>query len=198
VSLGEQLARPRGLAGLLAGELLAWRNRDLNRWTLRLLGVGRKSRVLEVGFGPGVGVRLAAQRARRGLVAGVDPSHVMVERAQLRNRRAVRAGRVDLREGSVTPLPWPDATFTHAFAVNVFYEWEEPARALAELTRVLRPGGRLALTAQGRGATDLRVVGRAAQDALALLGAAGFEARRVAWRRARPLPAHCLLGTLPG
>ena len=198
MSLSEQLARPRGALGLLAGELLAWRNRGLNRWTLDLLALAPASRVLEVGFGPGVGVRMASRRACDGFVAGVDPSEVMVKRALVRCRRAVAAGRVDLRRGSALPLPWDDAEFTHAFAVNAFHEWEDPAAALRELARVLRPGGRVALTAQSRGARNVDEAHGIASRSLALLGAAGFEALRIAWRPARPLPAHCLLGTRSG
>ena len=93
VALEEQLSRPHGALGLVAGELLAWRNRGLNRWTIGLLALEPASRVLEIGFGPGVGVRIAASRARRGMVAGVDPSAVMVRRASVRSRRAVAAGR---------------------------------------------------------------------------------------------------------
>jgi len=197
VPLEEQFEQPHGLGGLVAGEVMAWRNRGLNAWTLRLLGVRRTSRVLEVGFGPGVGIRMAAALARRGRVAGVDPSSTMVKRARWRNRKEVRARRVDLRRGDVLALPWPAGAFTHAFSVNTFHEWDDPAHALAELRRVLAPGGRVALTAQSRGARDLDEARVIAARSLALLGAAGFGELRVEWRRARPLPAHCLLGTLP-
>ena len=195
--LEEQFAEPHGLGGLVAGEVMAWRNRGLNGWTLRLLGVRRASRVLEVGFGPGVGIRMAAALARRGRVAGVDPSALMVKRARWRNHKAVRNGRVELRRGDVRALPWPDGAFTHVFSVNTFHEWGDPAAALAELSRVLAPGGRVALTAQSRGARDLDEARAIAERSLEQLGDAGFGALRVAWRPARPLPAHCLLGALP-
>jgi len=197
VALAEQLARPHGALGLVAGELLAWRNRGLNRWTLDLLAPAPASRVLEVGFGPGVGVRMASKRVWRGLVAGVDPADVMVKRALLRSRRAVAAGRVDLRCGTVESLPWEDGAFTHAFAVNAFHEWQDPAAALRELGRVLAPGGRLAITAQSRGVRNVDEAHLIASRSLALLAAAGFDALRIAWRPARPLPAHCLLGEKP-
>src|SRR5204862_367510 len=111
VPLEDQFAEPHGLGGLVAGEVMAWRNRGLNGWTLRLLGVRRTSRVLEVGFGPGVGIRMVAALARRGRIAGVDPSALMVKRARWRNRKAIHSGRVDLRRGDVRALPWPDGAF---------------------------------------------------------------------------------------
>ena len=196
--LRRQLARPRGFAGLLAGEVLAWQNREVNAWALSLLDVGGDSRIVEVGFGPGVGVRLAAARVRRGLVAGVDPSSMMVRRARWRNRDAVRRGRVDLRRGTVDALPWLDGTFTHAWSVNTFFEWPDKVAGLAEVARVLRSGGRLALTTQARWAHDAAEVREATRDVLALLAEAGFEALEVKQRRMRPLPAVCLLGRKPG
>jgi SAM-dependent methyltransferase len=198
MSFRRQLARPRGVLGLVAGEVLAWSNLDPNRWTLALLAPGVEDRVVEIGFGPGVGVRLAAARARRGLVAGVDPSSMMVRRARWRNLRAVRRGRVDLRRGTVAALPWPEGTFTHAFAVNSFFEWPDPRAGLAEVARVLRPGGRLALTTQARWAHDAAEVEAVGGRALGLLGAAGFVELRMEERAMRPLPAICLLGRLPG
>lgn len=195
--LGRQMARPRGFVGLLAGEVLAWQNREVNAWTLSLLDVGVESRIVEIGFGPGVGVRLAAARARRGLVAGVDPSSMMVRRARWRNRDAVRRGRVELRRGVVDALPWLDDAFTHAWSVNTFFEWPDAAAGLAEVARVLGPGGRLALTTQARWAHDESEARTATREALALLAAAGFEELDVARRRMRPLPAVCLRGRKP-
>src|SRR6185436_13818884 len=193
MALRRQLARPRGLVGLLAGEVLAWQNREVNAWTLSLLDVGAESRIVEIGFGPGVGVRLAAARARRGLVAGVDPSSMMMRRARWRNRQAVRRGRVELRRGTVEALPWLDGTFTHAWSVNTFFEWPNQSAGLAEVARVLQPGGRLALTTQARWAHDEAEARTATREALALLAEAGFEVLDVARRRMRPLPAVCLL-----
>ncbi|HEV8630904.1 MAG TPA: class I SAM-dependent methyltransferase [Thermoanaerobaculia bacterium] len=196
--LGEQLARPRGLGGLLAGELLAWTNRGVNRWTLALLALDAEARVLEIGFGPGVGVRLAAAVARRGLVAGVDPSAVMVRRARWRNRRALRQRRVDLRRAAVEALPWPAHTFTHAFSVNAFQEWPDLERGLAEVARVLRPGGRLALTTQERQAVSAADAAAGDEHTLAQMERAGFRELRREWKPMRPRAAVCLLGRLGG
>ncbi|MGH2370537.1 MAG: class I SAM-dependent methyltransferase, partial [Chloroflexota bacterium] len=103
-----QFAQPSGLLGHVAGFLMARTDAD-DRWVVELLDVQPDDRVIEIGFGPGVAIGLLAERATAGLVAGVDPSEVMVRQATRWNRAAVRAGRVELRQGATAALPYPDA-----------------------------------------------------------------------------------------
>ena len=89
----------------------------MNRHAVGLLEVRPDDRVLGIGFGPGKQIQLPARRATAGLVAGVDLSEVMVEQATRRNRALVRQGRVDLRRGTVSDLPFGDRQFTKVCAV---------------------------------------------------------------------------------
>jgi SAM-dependent methyltransferase len=91
-------------------------------------------RVLEVGCGPGE----AAERIARELgadVVAVDISERMVELARARG--------VDARVGDVQELPFADGSFDCALAAWVLFHAAALDRALGELARVLRPGGRL-------------------------------------------------------
>src|SRR5882757_6220116 len=97
--------RPKGILGRLGGIVMARTNRDCAAWVTDLLAIQGNDKVLEVGFGPGVGIGLLARLASAGHVAGVDPSGEMVEQATARNANAIQSGRVDLRHGSVESLP---------------------------------------------------------------------------------------------
>lgn len=91
-------------------------------------------KVLEVGGGPGE----MAVRIRRELecdVVMVDVSERMVELARARG--------VDARVGDVQALPFPDASFDCAVAAWMLFHVPDLDRALAELARLVRPGGRL-------------------------------------------------------
>jgi len=142
--LFSQFGCPRGWLGAVSGLLMA-RNRYDDEWIAEVLDVQPHDRVLEVGFGPGVGIALMAKRATKGKVAGVDPSEVMLIQATRRNARAIHAGRVELKLGAAEQLPFPDAHFTKAFALHSIYFWPSVERGVAELHRVLQPGGRLAI-----------------------------------------------------
>ena len=113
---------------------------------LELLDVRAEDSVLELGCGSGRLIAQVAARAQRGRVVGIDPSPLMVRHAGVRNRRFVERGVLDLRCGASGDLSaWPTAHFGKIYGLHVVYFWREPARDLAEIRRVLAPGGRLVL-----------------------------------------------------
>jgi SAM-dependent methyltransferase len=176
--LQRQFGHPRGLAGALAGWIMAHRssNRRRNAWVVSLLDVGSRDRVLEVGFGPGLAIQHLSRLAREGVVCGIDHSHVMLRQARRRNAAAVRSGRVDLRLASAELLPTFDEPFDKIVGVNVIGLWDEPVERLTQLRRLLRPGGKIAIAVQPRspGASDETSARRGAEIATQL-AAAGFS-----------------------
>jgi SAM-dependent methyltransferase len=192
-----QFAYPTGWLGSLVGIAMAIKSRERSLWVLSLLDLQPDDRVLEIGFGPGVDIQRASRVAV--FVAGIDHSAVMVRQARGRNRAAIRAGRVDVRQSSVAdPVPFDDGAFTKAFAINSFQFWPDPDASIRELRRVLRPGGLLALALQprGKGATDedSRLAGERLQR---LLQEHEFMEARVESRAMKPVRVACALGVKP-
>jgi ubiquinone/menaquinone biosynthesis C-methylase UbiE len=164
--------RPTGLSGRIGGVILARVNRGFAEEIVTLLDLRPAERVLEVGFGPGVAIELLASAASMGKVAGIDPSKEMVEQARARNAAAIRTGAVDLRQGTVEGMPFEDATFETALAINSMQVWPDKPAGLREIRRVLTGGGRLAL--------GFTPNSRQPKPGVAeLLSAAGFEAARL-------------------
>lgn len=97
--------------------------------------------LLEVGCGGGALLRQALASGCRA--AAVDHSAEMVAVARAENQDAVDAGRLDLRHASAEALPFPDQTFTCAAMTGVLGFLADPVAALAEIHRVLAPGGRV-------------------------------------------------------
>ncbi|HEY0130238.1 MAG TPA: class I SAM-dependent methyltransferase [Allosphingosinicella sp.] len=116
----------------------------MNALALDCLRLERQDWVLEVGFGGG-GLLRSLLLGTRGEVFGADLSDALIARARDRFARDVRRGRLHLLKASVESLPLPPETVTRAVSVNSLYFWPDPAAAMAELARVMKPGGRLAI-----------------------------------------------------
>jgi len=113
----------------------------MNRMTFETLAPQPGERVLEVGFGGG---ELLSWILSTGAHAvGIDISDAMVERARRRFRRALGEGRLQLFTTSVEALPMPSASIDKTCSLNNIYFWPDPGAAMAELARVIRPGGML-------------------------------------------------------
>lgn len=114
---------------------------ERRRWVPRARGD-----VLELGVGSGLNLAFydAAKVAR---VTGIDPSAPLLARAAARASEAPVP--VELIRGRAEELPFPDRSFDSAVVTYSLCSVDDPARALAELRRVLRPGGELVLVEHG-------------------------------------------------
>jgi SAM-dependent methyltransferase len=97
--------------------------------------------VLEIGPGPGRLAVRVAELAPDVQITGVDIASEMVERASDLAARSRVADRVGFQVGDVAALPFPDAGFDLVVSTLSAHHWPDPATGLAEIHRVLRPGG---------------------------------------------------------
>jgi len=112
-----------------------------------LAGVGPGLRVLDVGTGTGVAAAAAAEAG--GRVVGIDEAHGMLLAA-----RAADDG-LRLAAAQVIDLPFRDGTFDAVLANFVIAHFAKYQTALFDMLRVLRPGGRLGVTAWSDGEDEL-------------------------------------------
>jgi ubiquinone/menaquinone biosynthesis C-methylase UbiE len=118
------------------------------------------SRVLEVAPGPGfLSIELA--RAGRYHVTGLDISKTFVEIAQANARQA--NVQIDFRQGNASDLPFAAATFDFIICTAAFKNFTQPVQAIAEMQRVLKPGGK-ALIVDLRGNASRADVYRMVQE----------------------------------
>jgi ubiquinone/menaquinone biosynthesis C-methylase UbiE len=141
-----QCRQPSGCLGGLIGPLMNWRHQPLSRWTIGQMDIRTDSSVLDIGCGGGMTVKEMARIAAGGFVAGVDYSDIMVRQSLKRNAAAVGSRRVVIKQGNVSSLPFEDASFDRACAVETFNYWPEPVAGLREVHRVLKDGGLVAIT----------------------------------------------------
>lgn len=101
-------------------------------------GIGAGTRVLDVGAGPGALAAVAVDRVGAARVSALDPTDAFVQVCR------ARLPEVQVRQGPAEQIPFEDAAFDVAAAQLVFHFLSDPARAAAEMIRVVRPGGVIA------------------------------------------------------
>lgn len=149
-----QFGRPHGpLAGFF-GALMNRGNRLINQVALDALDLSAGQRVLDVGFGGGVAIEMLLERKDAGFVGALDASADAVRGAHRRFATWLELGRVTIKLGVAESIPWAAGEFDRALSVNSLYYWSAPAEGVRELSRVLRPGGMVALGLRAKAAID--------------------------------------------
>lgn len=156
--------------------------RKLRQRTAALAHIQPGDAVLDVGCGTGT---LALEVARRvgnaGHVTGIDPSSEQIARA--RAKAARRTLSIEFQIGVIEQLPFPDTSFDVVLSTLMMHHLPAPLKrqGLAEIARVLKPGGRLIIAdftrkqeRQGR-AARFHAGGSNMQDLTDLIKEAGFD-----------------------
>jgi len=148
VRAARQCRRPSDRAGRTVLQRMNISHAAVTQWGLSHVPIGEDLTILDVGCGGGRTVDGLASIATRGKVYGVDFSEASVAMARETNQRAIAEGRVDIAQGSVSQLPFPDATFDLVTAVETHYYWPDLPRDVREVMRALKPGGTFLIIAE--------------------------------------------------
>jgi ubiquinone/menaquinone biosynthesis C-methylase UbiE len=138
---------PKAYKGLpMEGLIASWYAKTTRKDLKRHKGMAKQmaekipanGKVLEIAPGPGY---FCIELAKLGnyQITGLDISKSFVEIAR---KNAAEAGlKIDFREGNASAMPFKDDTFDFTFCQAAFKNFSEPVKAIAEMYRVLRPGG---------------------------------------------------------
>jgi SAM-dependent methyltransferase len=126
---------------ILVPAILGPAARALVEWS----GLRDGERVVDIGCGTGAAARLAAEKVgSSGRVAGVDVNAGMIDVAK--SAAPVRGAVIDWLENSAYQLPFTEGEFDVALCAQTLQFLEDRPRALAEIHRILAPGGRVAVS----------------------------------------------------
>lgn len=146
--VNRQCRKPTGWLGGRVARAMNVSHARLAKWGLSHVVVGDDFTVLDVGCGGGRLIETLASLAPAGRVFGIDYSATSVEIARATNAASIAGGRVDIRHGVVSHLPFHADTFDLVTAFETHFYWPDLPRDVGEVMRVLKPGGTFLLVAE--------------------------------------------------
>lgn len=192
-----QFSRPRGLLGHLAGIIMANRTSNIarNNWTINLLEIEKDHQVLELGCGPGIGLKAAAARLETGRVTGIDHSSVMLKQAGRRLNSEMALGKCILQSGGLDWLAEHQNSFDRVYSANVIQFLPDLEEAFQAIFISLKSGGIVATTYQPRHENPTRWdaldMSEQIQKVMKNLGFAEVSHNELLLK---PVPAICVVG----
>jgi ubiquinone/menaquinone biosynthesis C-methylase UbiE len=124
------------------------RHSKVTDWGLSHISIDKHNTILDIGCGGGRTVNKLAAVAAQGKVYGVDFSGESVAFASRINKQWIETGRVEIREASVSQLPFSADAFDVVTAVETHFWWPDLPADMREVLRVLKPGGTLIIIAE--------------------------------------------------
>jgi len=133
--------RPSGLLGLFTANLMEkgnWRNYEV---LLKELNPTAGDEILEIGYGPGIGISMLAKTCDFCIIHGIDFSKLMFKKAYKRNREYIDQKKVKLALGDFVEVTSDASTYDKIFCVNVIYFWDDLHKPFKKIRSLLKTGG---------------------------------------------------------
>ena len=136
-----QFKKPTGLFGMLTSNLMIKGNRSNYEILLRDLDIQPHDKILEIGFGPGIGISLIAEKCNSCVIHGIDFSKLMYKRASNLNKIYIHDNKVRLLLGDFLTLEIDLKDYDKVFCLNVVYFWNDLLQPFEKIRSLLKKGG---------------------------------------------------------
>ena len=139
--IGSQFKKPTGLFGLFTSNLMIKGNRGKYESVINDLNIQSNDRILEIGYGPGLGINLIAERCNSCTIHGIDFSGLMYKRATRLNKKYIDDKKATLLLGDFLTMKIGTDEYDKIFCLNVVYFWDELQQPFAKINSLLKKGG---------------------------------------------------------
>ena len=143
-----QVRKPSGWLGRRVVRAMNLSHAAMTDWGLQQIAIPNNAMILDVGCGGGYTLRKLAAIAAEGKFVGLDYSAASVAVSRQTNAQGIESGRMEIKQGSVAALPFPDCSFNVVTAVETHYYWPDLPANVREVYRVIKPGGTFLLIAE--------------------------------------------------
>jgi SAM-dependent methyltransferase len=139
--IGLQFRKPVGVLGKIIANLMIVGNHNFYKTMIDYLTIRSDDKILEIGYGPGIGVDMISKRFETCDIYGIDFSDLMYRRASKRNKQVIQNNRVHLLLGDFLDTEINMGLFDKIFCINVVYFWDDLHKPFSRVISLLRDDG---------------------------------------------------------
>ena len=139
--IASQFKKPRGPFGIFTSNMMVKNNQKNYDKIIKDLDLQANDKLLEIGYGPGIGIQMIAELCPDCTIHGIDFSKLMYKIATKNNKEYIDAGRMKLHYGDFLITSVLDNDYDKVFCLNVIYFWDELKSPFAKVLSLLRKGG---------------------------------------------------------
>jgi ubiquinone/menaquinone biosynthesis C-methylase UbiE len=139
--IASQFKKPSGLFGIFTSNLMVRNNLKNYVRLIKDLDLQPQDKLLEIGYGPGIGIRMITEQCPTCIVHGIDFSKLMFKIATRYNKKYIDQGRVQLQQADFMKAPVAHNNYDKIFCLNVVYFWNELGEPLRKVFPILKKGG---------------------------------------------------------
>jgi SAM-dependent methyltransferase len=136
-----QLKKPAGFLGVIITNLMMKKNRPEYETVINDLKIQPEDKLLEIGYGPGVGINMISKMFVQCYIYGIDFSELMFKRASKRNKQFIENNKVRLQFGDFNNSEISTYDFDKIFCLNVVYFWDDLQIPFEKVLSLLKKGG---------------------------------------------------------
>jgi ubiquinone/menaquinone biosynthesis C-methylase UbiE len=123
--IGQQFKRPSGWFGNYSSKIMIKGNRNKYETMIKEMDIQSDDKLLEIGYGPGLGIEMISKLNESCTIHGVDFSKLMYDKARKFNKSNIEKGKVQLQYGDFLKIPIAENQYDKIFCLNVIYFWDE-------------------------------------------------------------------------
>jgi cyclopropane fatty-acyl-phospholipid synthase-like methyltransferase len=123
--IARQFKKPTGLFGNISSNIMIKGNRNKYDTLIKDMDLQSNDQLLEIGYGPGIGIHMITQLCESCSIHGVDFSKLMYKKASNYNKSNIEKGKVQLQYGDYLNISMGQNKYDKIFCLNVIYFWNE-------------------------------------------------------------------------
>jgi cyclopropane fatty-acyl-phospholipid synthase-like methyltransferase len=139
--IASQFKKPTGLFGIFSSNIMIKGNKNKYDKLIKDLDIQAYDKLLEIGYGPGAGINIIAEKCDTCTIHGIDFSRLMYKRAGKYNRSYIDKGKMVLQCGDFLKTSTLDNDYDKIFCLNVVYFWNELKEPFMKTFSILKKGG---------------------------------------------------------